>query len=190
MNKNNDDMRETDRNAGGGVKKVGDGMGTDKKGRGLSEYDQGQLRALGVRLTLCRNSLGHTQAQLAEKMHVTPKTINNYENGRKRPDFLFLREFCRLFKINPNYLLMEVGPSKVFPMGQGSNEDVVGLVDRLHMALKQCSVESVPPQLDDIEKITADTSENFTAFLMTLRNNETLRKQFYMSAHIERVKSS
>lgn len=45
-----------------------------------------ETKKLGMFIAKRRTELGMTQAQLAERLHVTNKAISKWENGRGLPD--------------------------------------------------------------------------------------------------------
>lgn len=45
-----------------------------------------ETKELGMFIAKRRTELGMTQAQLAERLHVTNKAISKWENGRGLPD--------------------------------------------------------------------------------------------------------
>ncbi len=46
-----------------------------------------------------------TQEELAKKFFVTPKTISNYENGKRMSDLDFILNFCKIFNISFDYFM-------------------------------------------------------------------------------------
>lgn len=58
-----------------------------------------------LRMKKIRRSIGLTQAELAEKMHVHPNMISYYETGRVHPTSTVLRRFLIVTGASPYYLL-------------------------------------------------------------------------------------
>lgn len=59
---------------------------------------------IGENIKKFRNIKGMTQKELAKELNVTPVTIQNYENNRRKPDFQVLDELadilgCKLFDL-------------------------------------------------------------------------------------------
>ncbi|KEQ21034.1 XRE family transcriptional regulator [Limosilactobacillus reuteri] len=52
-----------------------------------------------------RNNLGFTQAEIAEKLHVTRQTISNWEQGKSYPDLDTLVKISDIYKISIDTLL-------------------------------------------------------------------------------------
>ena len=48
---------------------------------------------------------GLTQAQLAEKLHVSPSTVGMYEQGRREPRKATLQQVCRELNTSGDYIL-------------------------------------------------------------------------------------
>ncbi len=60
---------------------------------------------LRERIRTVRDREGLTQEAFAEKLGVTPATVNRYENGHRRPDAEFLDRMVSLFHCDPAWLL-------------------------------------------------------------------------------------
>lgn len=59
---------------------------------------------IGENIKKFRNIKGLTQKQLAKELKVTPITIQNYENNRRKPDFVVLNDIagildCKLYDL-------------------------------------------------------------------------------------------
>ncbi|WP_302117132.1 helix-turn-helix domain-containing protein [uncultured Limosilactobacillus sp.] len=52
-----------------------------------------------------RNNLGFTQAEIAEKLHVTRQTISNWEKGKSYPDLDTLVKISDIYKVSIDSLL-------------------------------------------------------------------------------------
>ena len=52
-----------------------------------------------------RKSRGLSTSQLANIIHVSSRTIENYESGKTSPDFETLKHFARFFNVTIDYLL-------------------------------------------------------------------------------------
>lgn len=52
-----------------------------------------------------RITLGLTQAQLANKLNMSPSTIGMYEQGRRKPNIESLRKLCTALNISVDELL-------------------------------------------------------------------------------------
>lgn len=60
-----------------------------------------------ARLKSARESAGLTQEQAADRLHVSPSTIGNWENARTEPTAGELRSLCRLYSVTSAHLLGE-----------------------------------------------------------------------------------
>ncbi len=60
---------------------------------------------IGKFIAICRKEKGFTQAQLAEKLGVTEKSIGNWENGRNMPDLSLFSPLCNILGISINDLM-------------------------------------------------------------------------------------
>ena len=51
-----------------------------------------------------------TQSEAAKRLGIHLNTVGKYERGERSPDANYLIAFCLEFKINPNWLLLGIGP--------------------------------------------------------------------------------
>lgn len=63
------------------------------------------LEKIGKFISLCRNNLGLTQLELANKIGVTDRAVSKWENGRGLPDASYMVELCDVLGISVNELL-------------------------------------------------------------------------------------
>mgnify|MGYP004614136389 len=59
----------------------------------------------GQRLCELRKSRNIEQKKLAEKIHVSPSTISNYEKGLRHPDIKTLCSIADYFQVSTDFLL-------------------------------------------------------------------------------------
>ncbi len=64
-----------------------------------------ETNKFGSRLKALRVKSGFTQAQLADKLNISPSTVGMYEQGRREPDNDTLTKICRELKVSVDYLL-------------------------------------------------------------------------------------
>ncbi len=57
---------------------------------------------LGYKLKSAREKLGFTQAQLANRINVSPSAIGMYEQGRRSPDYQTLINLCTELNLSVN----------------------------------------------------------------------------------------
>lgn len=60
---------------------------------------------LGIRIALCRKMHGLSQAELAERLGVSPSAIGMYEQGRRTPSIDILILLAREFSISLHFLI-------------------------------------------------------------------------------------
>lgn len=63
---------------------------------------------LGERIRLVRGE--HSQREFAKMVEVSQSSYSVYEQGQRAPDALTLRRICEATKVNPEWLLMGIGP--------------------------------------------------------------------------------
>ena len=73
-----------------------------------------------------------TQAQLAEKLHLSRQAISKWENGESQPDLATLAALCDIFHVSADELLRET-PSTPSPAA------AVGLKEILLLILAFCA---------------------------------------------------
>ncbi|WP_394011273.1 LexA family protein [Anaerococcus cruorum] len=59
----------------------------------------------GSRLKQLRLERGYTQAQLADKVNLTPKAISFYEHEEREPDSQMLTQLANIFNVSVDYLI-------------------------------------------------------------------------------------
>ena len=60
---------------------------------------------IGKFIAECRKDKNFTQAQLAEKLHITDKAVSKWERGNAMPDSSIMLELCDILGISVNDLL-------------------------------------------------------------------------------------
>ena len=75
---------------------------------------------IGKFIAECRKQQGLTQAQLAEKLHITDKAISKWERGIAMPDSSIMLELCSILGISVNEMLS--GESATLENSEQSNE--------------------------------------------------------------------
>ena len=70
------------------------------------------IMALAERIKECRINLGFSQAELAERIHVSRQAVTKWESGKGYPDIDNLKAMSVLFDVSVDYLLDEApGPT-------------------------------------------------------------------------------
>lgn len=60
---------------------------------------------LGSRIAALRRSAGMSQAELAEKLKISPSAVGMYEQGRREPSVELLAEISRIFQVSIDFLV-------------------------------------------------------------------------------------
>lgn len=61
---------------------------------------------IGSNIKKCRNKYGITQRELAEKLYVATKTIQNYEQNRKEPNLSLVVEMAEILDVTLDELII------------------------------------------------------------------------------------
>ena len=64
------------------------------------------METLQISLTAARVNAGLTQAEVAEKMHVSKQTIINWEKGKVVPGIPQMEMLCRIYNISERYIFL------------------------------------------------------------------------------------
>lgn len=62
---------------------------------------------ISERLKMCRAQTGYTQADIAEKMHVSRKTISGWETGRNYPDINSVVKLSEIYQVSLDVLMKD-----------------------------------------------------------------------------------
>lgn len=67
----------------------------------ISNFEKGKIinMKLAENLKKCRQNKSLTQNKLANKLHVSRKTISNWENGRSQPSFQMLNILSKIYEV-------------------------------------------------------------------------------------------
>ena len=60
---------------------------------------------LGARIAALRRAAGMSQAQLAQKLGISPSAMGMYEQGRREPSMETLVAIAKVFQVSTDYLL-------------------------------------------------------------------------------------
>jgi len=60
---------------------------------------------MGLRIAMLRRAAGWSQAELAEKLKISPSTVGMYEQGRREPAVQMLAALSELFGVSIDYLV-------------------------------------------------------------------------------------
>lgn len=73
---------------------------------------------IGELLAEVRKDHGHTQKDLAEKLHVTVSAVRSWEQEKSSPSHETLVSICRLYQVSADYLL---GLTRIDPIYMQKN---------------------------------------------------------------------
>ena len=60
---------------------------------------------VGMRIAALRREAGLSQAQLAQKLKISPSAMGMYEQGRREPSLQLIGELARVLKVSTDYLI-------------------------------------------------------------------------------------
>ena len=60
---------------------------------------------VGLRIAALRREAGLSQAQLAQKLQISPSAMGMYEQGRREPSLQLIGEMARIFRVSTDYLI-------------------------------------------------------------------------------------
>lgn len=87
-----------------------------------------------------RKSKGLSTEQVANMVHVSKRTIENYESGKTSPDYETLKSFSRIFDVTIDYLLDE--EKDVVFMTRYEYEKLIALKEIIVQIEKRESIKS------------------------------------------------
>ena len=68
---------------------------------------------MGLRIAMLRRAAGWSQAELAEKLKISPSAVGMYEQGRREPAVQMLAVLSELFGVSIDYLVTgKTGPGQ------------------------------------------------------------------------------
>ena len=60
---------------------------------------------IGLRIAALRRAAGWSQAELAERLKISPSAVGMYEQGRREPALQMLIQLSELFRVTIDYLV-------------------------------------------------------------------------------------
>lgn len=66
---------------------------------------KGVVVMIGARIAALRRHAGMNQAELAQKLQVSPSAVGMYEQGRREPSAQTLLAIARIFRVSVDYLI-------------------------------------------------------------------------------------
>jgi len=88
------------------------------------------LRKTGSFILIKRKEKGLTQAQLAERLHVSNKAVSKWENGRGFPDISLVEELCEILDVSIEELLK--GDITSQPVADSMRNETTSGIDLLY----------------------------------------------------------
>jgi transcriptional regulator with XRE-family HTH domain len=120
------------------------------------------MSTLGERIKIIQIKSGLQQPKFAQSLGVSKETLIHYQKDRRHPDSVFLSNLCKIYRLNPAWLLL------------GEAEPFIGERIQEEESAKQGKVAAIDPvvQLLNEEEERAGitlTPEQRTAILKILR---------------------
>ena len=98
-------------------------------------------KILGSHMQEARKQSKFTQAQMAERMGISPNYYSGYENGDKHINLTRLMQFIVITKIQPDYLLRGTHPN--YPAEANTPQYASKQRTEMEHILDQCSKETL-----------------------------------------------
>ena len=95
-------------------------------------------KKIGQNIALYRNRMGWTQAELAEKINYSDKSVSKWESGGGAPDVYILMQLAELFGVTVNDLLAEEQPKKLPKKNWGLHLLIMGLSSGIVWLVTTC----------------------------------------------------
>ncbi len=126
------------------------------------------MNQLGTKIAEKRKSLGMTQIEFAEKMHVTRQTVSRWEAGTAMPDIDKIGEIADLLGTSCDYLLKDGAAENGTPQAREAGKllkNLTGKTVRLSFFDEEADADlyKTPCRITDFEgnwmRIAADTKK-------------------------------
>ncbi len=88
------------------------------------------MNKLGIKIAEKRKTLGMTQMEFAEKMHVTRQTVSRWEAGTAMPDIDKIGEIADILGVSCDYLLKDEAAENSAPQTRGVGKLLKGLTGK------------------------------------------------------------
>ena len=95
----------------------------------MRDTDYSGAETIGMRLRLLRKKNHMTQADMGKIMHVTASSISAYERDEYPPDYMYLAEIIRIFRVDANWMML--GSEKRNRIMTEVNEEERNVLDSL-----------------------------------------------------------
>jgi transcriptional regulator with XRE-family HTH domain len=139
----------------------------------------GGKMTIGQRLKLIRNEAKLSLEKTGAIFDITAQTLSRYENGERRPDNEFLREFGKHFKLSGDWLLYGEPPMrKTINLDKSIEESFFELTHLINA--KKAPDVAIPDKLGDyLGKITDDNPDNFILMIEYMLKYASVRKSMF-----------
>ena len=123
---------------------------------------------LGTKIADKRKSLGMTQIEFAEKMHVTRQTVSRWEAGTAMPDIDKIGEIADILGVSCDYLLRDGAAENGAAQARGAGKllkSLTGKTVQLMFFDEEADIDlfNTPCRITDFEgnwmRVTADTKK-------------------------------
>lgn len=126
------------------------------------------MKNLGIKMAEKRKSLGMTQIEFAERMHVTRQTVSRWEAGTAMPDIDKIGEIADILGVSCDYLLKDEVTDDASAQTRGVGKllkNLTGKTVRLKFFDEEADIDlyDTPCRIMDFEgswmRVTADTKK-------------------------------
>ena len=88
------------------------------------------MSTLGERIKIVQLKSGLQQPIFAQSLGISKETLIHYQKDRRHPDSVFLSNLCKIYKVNPAWLLLGEGEPVCEDVGQvGVKEGIFAASD-------------------------------------------------------------
>jgi transcriptional regulator with XRE-family HTH domain len=139
----------------------------------------GDKMTIGQRLKLIRTEAKLSLEKTGALFDITAQTLSRYENGERRPDNDFLREFGKHFNLSGDWLLYDEPPMrKSTDLDRSIKESFFELTHLINA--KKVSDVPIPDALGDfLGTITEDNPDNFILMFEYMLKYAPVRKNMF-----------
>ncbi len=126
------------------------------------------MNKLGTKIAEKRKSLGMTQIEFAEKMHVTRQTVSRWEAGTAMPDIDKIGEIADILGVSCDYLLKDGAVENSTAQTRGAEKLLKGMSGKTVQLVffdEEADIDlfNTPCRIMDFEgnwmRVTADTKK-------------------------------
>jgi len=116
------------------------------------------MSIFGERIRIVQIKSGLQQPQFAQSLGISKETLIHYQKDRRHPNGVFLFNLCKIYKVNPAWLLLGEGDPVLGEEGKvafraGKDEAIDPVVQILNKEVERAGVTLTPEQRTAILKI-------------------------------------